>query len=86
MTLLDRLRAHKLLVAVAVFGVASLALFTWGVWEDFAARAAEHHAPASFWSRDFLATWAYNTASNWQSEALIGVLVVVLLKKKGEEA
>lgn len=86
MTLVERLRRHKLLVAVAVFGFASLVLFTWGVWADFAARAAEHHETAAFWSRDFLATWSYNAASNWQSEALIGVLVVVLLKKKGEEA
>jgi hypothetical protein len=80
-----RLRDHKLLVAVAAFGTLSLLVFTWGVWADYAAREIEHHGHPAFWSMDFLATWSYNAASNWQSEALVGVLVVWLLKSKGDE-
>lgn len=85
MRVLARLADHKLLITVAVFGVLSLAVFTWGVWMDYAAREVEHHGTAVFWSMDFLATWSYNAASNWQSEALVGVLVVWLLKRKGGE-
>lgn len=83
--LIAHLREHKLLIAVAAFGIASLAAFTWGVWRDYADRAVEHHGEAIFWSTSFLATWLYNASSNWQSEALVGVLVVWLLRQKGDE-
>lgn len=83
--MLDTLRHHKLLIAVVVFGLASLVGFTWGVYIDYVDRAAEHHEHAVFWSTSFAATWLYNATSNWQSEALVGILLVVLLKRKGEE-
>lgn len=83
--LIARLRNHKLLVAVIAFGLVSLAAFTWGVWQDYADRAVEHDSEPVFWSISFFATWLYNASSNWQSEALVGILVVYLLKRKADE-
>lgn len=81
------LRRHALVVVVAVFGVLSFALFTWAEFGYFCDQARSHgDACSGFWSVEHLHDWIYNAASNWQSEALVGVLlVVILLKLEGRD-
>jgi hypothetical protein len=75
------LRHHWLTVAVVCFAIASLVLFTWGERGYFCDQAASHHeACGGFWDSEHLHDWLYNAASNWQSELLFGVLLVILLR------
>lgn len=76
------LRRHALAVGITIWGLASFALFTWAEWGFFCDQAASHKEPCgSFWSAGHIHDWAYNAASNWQSEALVGVTVVLFLSK-----
>lgn len=76
------LRRHLLIIVVAVFGLASFALFSWAEYGYFCDQAHENgHHCYRFWSASHLHDWIYNAASNWQSELLFGVLLVVLLVK-----
>jgi len=76
------LRRHALVVTVAILGVASFVLFSWAEYGYFCDQAKSHHEECSgFWSSEHIHDWAYNAASNWQSELLFGVLLVVLLVK-----
>lgn len=79
------LRRHALLVAIALVGAGSFAAYTWAEWGYFCDQASSHHQTCSgFWSAEHLHDWIYNTMSNWQSEAIIGILLlVVLLKAEG---
>jgi hypothetical protein len=64
------LRRHALVVGVAVLGALSFALFSWAEFGYFCDQAGEH-----------LHDWVYNAASNWQSELLFGILLLVILLK-----
>jgi hypothetical protein len=76
------LREHALVVGVAVFGGLSFAVFSWAEYGYFCDQSADHQQPCpGFWSEQHLHDWIYNAASNWQSEALIGILMLVLLLK-----
>lgn len=83
--MLARLRRHWLLVAVALFGVVSLAVFTWSEWGYFCDQAASHKEPCGgFWSAEHVHNWTYNAFANVMSEVLVGILLVVILKSKDE--
>lgn len=79
------LRRHALVVVLAAFGLVSFAVFSWAEYGYFCDQAATHKERCTgFWSSAHLHDWIYNAASNWQSEALVGVvLVAVLLKLEG---
>jgi hypothetical protein len=78
------LRRHPLAVTVAVLGVISFLIFTWAEYGYFCDQAQSHHESCSgFWSLEHLHDWIYNAASNWQSELLFGILLVILLRKVG---
>lgn len=73
-------RRHALILTVGILGLCSLAAFTWAEWHYFLDQARSHRdAAPSFWSGEHVHDWLYNAASNWQSETLLGVLVVALL-------
>jgi hypothetical protein len=76
------LRRHALLIGVILMGASAFALFTWGEYGYFCDQASSHHQScSSFWSKEHIHDWAYNAASNWQSEFLCGILALVLLLK-----
>lgn len=81
------LRRHALVVGVSIMSVACFALYTWAEYGYFCDQSASHHEPCSgFWSQAHLHDWIYNAASNWQSELLYGILLlVVLLKIEGPD-
>jgi hypothetical protein len=76
-------RRHALVLTVAVVGAISFALYTWAEYGYFCDQGRDHgnHGCEGFWSNSHLHDWIYNAASNWQSELLFGVLLVVLLHK-----
>lgn len=80
------LRRHALVVVMAIVAVLSFIAFTWAEYGYFCDQARTHHERcAGFWSREHLHDWIYNAMSNWQSEALVGILLlVVLLKIEGQ--
>jgi hypothetical protein len=73
-------REHQVLVVVAIIGLASLGFDTWAAWHQFAQQQHQFHAAASFWSVDFLAFWGNGVSQNWQSEALFGIGLVLILR------
>lgn len=74
-------RDHTLAITVAVIGSISFALFTWSERGYFCDQAKDHHSACQgFWSVEHLHDWIYNATSNYQSELLFGILVVILLK------
>jgi hypothetical protein len=76
------LRRHALVVGVAVLGALSFALFTWAEFGYFCDQAGDHDQSCpGFWSSEHLHDWVYNAASNWQSELLFGILLLVILLK-----
>jgi hypothetical protein len=77
------LRRHALVIGVALFGLASFAAFSWSEYGYFCDQGRDHGNKGceSFWSSAHLHDWIYNTTSNWQSECLIGILLLVLLLK-----
>jgi len=76
------LKRHALVVTVSVLGVAMFALFSWAERGYFCDQASDHGQKCpSFWSSEHLHDWIYNAASNWQSELLFVILLVVLLLK-----
>lgn len=74
---------HSLAVAVAVLGLVSLAIFTWAEYGYFCDQGREHGNKGceSFWSMAHVHDWTYNAFSNYQSELLFGILVILLLKR-----
>jgi hypothetical protein len=74
------LREHQVLVVVAMIGFASLGFDTWAAWHQFAQQQHQFHDAASFWSVDFLAFWGNGVSQNWQSEALFGIGLVLILQ------
>jgi hypothetical protein len=74
---------HWLTVCVAFLAVASLVAFSWGEYGYFCDQGRDHgnESCEGFWSTTHLHDWIYNMASNWQSELLFGVLLVILLHK-----
>lgn len=83
---MEWLRRHALVCAVTVLGMGSFALFSWSERGYFCDQASDHHQPCpAFWSSEHIHDWIYNAASNWQSELLFGILLlVVLLKIEGQ--
>jgi hypothetical protein len=76
------LRDHWLTLVVAWVGVISFAAFTWAERGYFCDQASDHHSACQgFWSSEHLHDWVYNATSNYQSELLFGVLLVVLLRR-----
>lgn len=76
------LRDHSLLVSVVILGYLMFAFYTWAEWQYFQDNAKSHHEPAPiFWSSEHVHDWAYNAASNWQSELLFGIAILVLLHR-----
>jgi hypothetical protein len=84
------LRCHLLATVVLVLGVVSFTTFTWSEYGYFCDQNSDHNeilqqvhgqaqACPSFWSSEHLHDWIYNAASNWQSELLFGILLIVLL-------
>jgi hypothetical protein len=76
-------RKHLLAIVVAVLGIAFFTLYTWAEYGYFCDQGRDHgnEGCESFWSNAHLHDWVYNAASNWQSELLFGVLLVVILHK-----
>jgi hypothetical protein len=82
------LRRNMLLIVVAVVGVLSFAIYSWAEYGYFCDQGREHgnNGCEGFWSNAHLHDWIYNITSNWQSEALIGVvLVYLLLRAEGKK-
>lgn len=77
------LKRHALAIGVITLGLASLALFTWAEYQYFCDQGYDHHTHPceSFWSSAHIHDWAYNAASNWQSELLVGIGLLVALNK-----
>ena len=73
-------REHQILIVVAAIGVAALVFDTWAAWHQFAQQQQQFHQSASFWSLDFFAFWGNGVAQNWQSEALFGIGLVLILR------
>jgi hypothetical protein len=82
------LRNHWLTIAVSIWALASFGIFSWAERGYFCDQASDHKSPCQgFWSSEHLHDWIYNAASNWQSELLFGVLLVVLLhRSKGGDS
>jgi hypothetical protein len=76
-------RRHTLSIVVAVVGVSCFAAFTWAERGYFCDQAEDHgqRSCPGFWSPEHLHDWIYNATSNYQSELLFGVLIVVLLHR-----
>jgi hypothetical protein len=80
--MIEWIRHHALVVAVSVIGILSFALFSWAEYGYFCDQSKSHHEKCSgFWSLEHIHDWAYNAASNWQSEMLFGILLLVVLLK-----
>ena len=86
------LRRHALAIGVVTLGIATLAAFTWAEFRYFCDQQAQwnevlraaHGQPSpcpGFWSAEHLHDWVYNAASNWQSELLVGIGLLVALNK-----
>jgi hypothetical protein len=77
------LRRHALVISIAILGVISFAVFTWAEYGYFCDQGRDHgdQGCQSFWGKAHLHDWIYNAASNYQSELLFGILVLILLKK-----
>lgn len=77
-----KVRRNVLVVVVAVLGIGTFALFAWAEYGYFCDQAKSHHEACSgFWSAEHMHDLIYNASSNWQSELLFGVLLVVLLHR-----
>ena len=85
------IRRHSLALTVAALALAALVLFVWSEFSYFCDQQSQwnevlravHGQPQpcpSFWSRDHMHDLLYNAASNWQSELLFGILLVLILK------
>jgi hypothetical protein len=79
---------HWLTVTVAVLAGLCFAAFTWAEYGYFCDQNKDHSERCQgFWSSEHLHDWIYNAASNWQSELIFGVLLVILLHRaKGGDA
>lgn len=76
------LRRHAVIVTVAILGPAVLALYSWAEYGYFCDQARSHHEPCTgFWSIGHLHDWIYNATSNYQSDLLIGILLLLILFK-----
>jgi hypothetical protein len=86
------MQRHLLAISVALLGTAAFAVFSWAEWGYFCdqnnnlneilrASHAETQSCQGFWSSTHLHDWIYNAFSNYQSELLFGILIVVLLHK-----
>lgn len=76
------IKDHALLITAIVLVIFSFSLFTWAEYQYFVDQALTHgEKHPDFWSAAHLHDWAYNAASNWQSEILMGVLVVMVALK-----
>ena len=73
-------RKHQILIIVGVIGVLALIFDTWAAWHQFAQQQGQFHNRAHFFSVDFLAFWGNGVAQNWQSEALFGIGLVLILR------
>lgn len=80
---MDWIRRHALAIGVILLGIASFALFTWSEYGYFCDQGRDHGNKGceSFWSQAHLHDWIYNAASNWQSELLVGIGLLVVLNK-----
>jgi hypothetical protein len=85
-------KRHALMVAVLVLIPIVLVIFSWAEYGYFCDQSdnlneilrATHGSPQScegFWSTAHLHDWIYNMASNWQSDLLIGILLVLAFNK-----
>lgn len=76
-------RRHALVITVAILGTIFFAAFTWAEYGYFCDQGRDHgnEGCESFWGQAHLHDWIYNATSNYQSELLFGVLIVILLKR-----
>jgi hypothetical protein len=84
---MDFLRRHWVAIAVLIMGLVSFAAFTWSEYGYFCDQGRDHgnEGCESFWSMAHLHDWIYNASSNWQSELLVGVLLVIVIKNATRE-
>lgn len=77
------LKRHALLAAVTILAPLTFAVYSWAEYGYFCDQSKDHdQTPCpSFWDKTHLHDWVYNATSNWQSDLLIGILLVVLLHK-----
>ena len=73
-------REHQILIVVAAIGLGALIFDTWAAWHQYAQQQHQFHQAVAFWSVDFLAFWGNGVAQNWQSEALFGIGLVLILR------
>jgi hypothetical protein len=80
---MDWAKRHALAIGVILLGIASLAVFTWAEYGYFCDQGRDHgnEGCEGFWSQAHVHDWLYNAASNWQSELLVGIGLLVALKK-----
>jgi hypothetical protein len=80
---MDWIRRHALAIGVIVFGIASFAVFTWAEYGYFCDQGRDHgnEGCEGFWSQAHLHDWIYNAASNYQSELLVGIGLLIALNK-----
>lgn len=77
-------RRNILIITIGVLGVLVFAMFTWAEYGYFCDQAVSHHQRCgSFWAREHLHDWIYNSASNWQSELLFGGFLLIVLRRFG---
>lgn len=77
-----QLKRHALLIAVSILAPLIFAAYSWAEYGYFCDQAEEHDSKCpNFWNTQHLHDWIYNATSNWQSDLLIGILLVVLLHK-----
>jgi hypothetical protein len=78
----EYLRRHLLATVVFALGITSFAVFSWAEFGYFCDQAKSHDEQcSSFWSSEHIHDWVYNAFSNYQSELLFGILIVVMLHK-----
>lgn len=89
---MEWLRRHALVVGATVLGLISFVVFSWAEYGYFCDQnqnlneilrhvGGDPQPCQSFWSREHVHDWLYNAASNWQSELIYGIMVLVILMK-----
>lgn len=83
-------RRHLLPITAAFLGACAFIAFSWAERGYFCDQARDHHSPCpAFWSAAHVHDWVYNGTANWQSDLLVGIFLLILLRRasgKGEDA
>lgn len=79
---MEWLKRHALLIGAIVLGLLAFCIYSWAEYGYFCDQAAEHGNKCEpFTSSTHLHDWIYNATSNWQSDLLIGICLLLILNK-----